>query len=80
MLRRVCQTVTRYAQRLQALQVRLDAAGGLPAVVSVEVPYGANDALKDALIEAAFVQEGLDRTAAAPQGVMIVLLTDFGGG
>ena len=69
--------MTRYAQRLDAVQARLDAAGGLPAVVSVEVPYGVNDALKDELVEGALSECGLDRTTAARRGVTIVLLTDF---
>ena len=43
--------MTRYAQRLDALQARLDAAGGLPAVASIEVAYGSIVELEDALIE-----------------------------
>ena len=44
--------MSRYEQRLYAIQARLDAAEGVPSIVTVELPYEASDALEDELIEA----------------------------
>jgi hypothetical protein len=44
--------MSRYEQRLDAIQARLDAAEGVPSVVTVEVSYGATDAVENELIEA----------------------------
>jgi hypothetical protein len=70
--------MSRYEQRLDAIQARLDAAEDVPSVVTVEVPYGAADEAEDALIEAALADRSLDRAGAARRGTVIVLLTDFG--
>jgi hypothetical protein len=71
--------MSRYEQRLDAIQARLDAAEDVPSVVTVEVPCGATDALEDELVEAALAERCLDRATAARRGVVIALLTDFGG-